>query len=338
LNFELDEEHYAFRDAVQRYLKDHAGAPLLRRHWDEDCAELLLWRGLSELGLLSLTVPEPFGGQGMGATDAVLLVEELGRHGVPYPVVETLAVAAPVLARHADQSTRERWLPKIADGALVVTVQDGWEGHAPWAHEAGLVLVAADDGIALCVPSAGGEFFAGSIDPSRRPGRVGPQDAVGLIPGAVAAEALRDYARTALALQLLGLGAAVIEQAVDYAKVREQFGRPIGSFQAIKHLLANAHVAIETARRPCWEAAWRLDQEAVDGPALMEAVAVAKGSAGEAAVEASYAALQAHGAIGYTWDCDLHLWLKRIHGLEGQFGGAQAQWRRLAKAYFGDAA
>lgn len=337
MKFELDDEQYALRDAVARYLSDNAGPAVLRKFWDEDCRSLEIWSGLAGLGVMGLTVPAEHGGEGMGLCDAALLIEELGRHAVPHPVAETLGIVAPVLARHADSTLCAAWLPALARGAVLASVQDGWDGQAGWGAEAQLVLVADDDGVSLCAPGPQIQGIAGAQDPARRPARIARSQEIDRLQGRAVSEFLRNHARTVVAQQLLGLASASIARAVDYAKMREQFGRPIGSFQAVKHMLANAHVAVETARRSTWFAAWCLDH---DDARAAEASAVAKGSAGEAAIEASYAALQVHGAIGYTWQCDLHLWLKRIHVLEGLFGGAKMQWRVLAGIYFdgGDAA
>ncbi len=334
MNFEFDDDHYAQRDAVGRYLADHAGASTLRRYWDDGSNDTALWSGLAGMGVLSLTVPEAHGGEGMGLCDAALLIEELGRHAVPHPVAEALGVVVPVLARCGDERLRAEWLPGIARGAVMASIQDGWDGQAGWGADAQLVLVAHDEGVSLCRPSPATRRIADPADPARRPARLTRSDEFARLDGTAPATLLRQCARTVLAQFLLGLAAASIARAVDYAGERVQFGRPIGSFQAIKHMLANAHVAVETARRATWYAAWCIDR---DDPRAGEAAAVAKGGAAEAAVEASYAGLQVHGAIGYTWECDLHLWLKRIHALEGQFGGARDQWRELADMTFGEA-
>ncbi len=333
MKFEFDDDHYAQRDAIGRYLADNAGAAALRRYWDQDSRDTTLWSGLAGLGVLSLTVTEAHGGAGMGLCDAALLIEELGRYAVPHPVAEALGVVVPVLQRCGDEQMRSDWLPGIVRGNVMASIQDGWDGQAAWGAEAQLVLVAHDDGVSLCRPSPKTQRIADPADPARRPARLVRADEFARLEGAASVRLMRDCARTVLAQFLLGLSSVTIARAVDYAKGREQFGRPIGSFQAVKHMLANAHVAVETARRATWHAAWCIDH---DHAAAGEAAAIAKGSAAEAAVEASYAGLQVHGAIGYTWECDLHFWLKRIHALEGQFGGARALWRELADMTFDD--
>lgn len=332
MRFEFDDEHYSRLEAVGRYLRDTAGPATLRRFWDEDSSDTGLWSGLAGLGVMSLTVPEAYQGEGLGLCDVSLIVEELGRHAVPHPVAETLGVVTPLIARFADEPIRSRWLPGIGAGQVIASVQDGWTGQASWGGEAQVVLVLHDAGVSLCAPSEDTAVIMGATDPSRRPARLCERHEFARLAGDSVATMARQYARVVTAQLLLGLGSATIARTVEYAKVREQFGRPIGSFQAVKHLLANAHVAIETARRATWFAAWCIDH---DDPRAAEAVAVAKGSAAEAAVEASYAGLQVHGAMGYTWECDLHLWTKRIHALEGQFGGARDQWRELADMTFG---
>jgi alkylation response protein AidB-like acyl-CoA dehydrogenase len=331
MNFEMNEEHYAFRDAVSRYLSAHAGGGELRRYWTENRSDRSLWSGLAELGVPGLSIATDDGGVGLEVWEASLLIEAFGRFAVPHPIAETIGAVVPILARYGSADLRSEWLPGIAEGRVMASVQDGWDGLAGWGRDADLVLVARDDGVSLCRPSDRTFAPAHPPDPARRPARLSPQDAFAVLPGKAAAEALRARSRTVFGQVLIGLGDAVIEQAVAYAKMREQFGRPIGSFQAVKHLLANAHVALETARRAGWFAMWCLDH---DDPRGNEFAAIAKGGAAEAALEASYAALQVHGAIGYTWDCDLHLWLKRIHVLEGLFGGAATQWDVLAKHYF----
>jgi len=340
MKFELDEEQYALRDAVGRYLADHCDGATVRTFWDAASRSTALWDGLAGLGLFGSTVPAAHGGAGLGLTDVILVIEELGRHAVPHPAAETLGIVAPLLARHADAATQAAWLPRLASatgaGSALASVQDGWDGQAGWGAEAQLVLVALDDGVALCVPDSTTTTFPAAQDRARRPARLLPATEVARLPGCAVARELRCRAQVVYAQLLLGLGAAVIARAVDYARTREQFGRPIGSFQAIKHMLANAHVAIETARRSTWYAAWCIDHDRDHDPArVLEAAAVAKGSAAEAALEASYAGMQVHGAIGYTWECDLQLWLKRIHVLEPLFGGARKQWLALADGYFG---
>jgi alkylation response protein AidB-like acyl-CoA dehydrogenase len=332
VNFEFDDDHYARLEAVGRYLHDNAGPATLRRFWDEDSTDTRLWEDLAGLGVMSLTVPESHHGQGLGLCDISLIVEELGRHAVPHPIAECMGIVTPLIARFADEAIRSDWLPRIGAGRILASVQDGWRGQAPWGRESGLVLVLHDEGVSLCVPSGASVAVPSAIDPARRPARICDSQEIARLAGKAVALAARQYARVVVAQLLLGLSAATIARAVEYAKTREQFGRPIGSFQAVKHQLANAHVSIETARRATWFAAWCIDH---DDARAAEAVAVAKGSAAEAAVEASYAGLQVHGAMGYTWECDLHLWTKRIHVLEGQFGGAREQWRELADMTFG---
>ena len=332
MRFEFDDEHYARLEAVSRYLRDTAGPATLRRFWDEDSTDTGLWSGLATLGVMSLTLPDACQGEGLGLCDVSLIIEELGRHAVPHPIAETLGVVAPLIARFAQEPIRRRWLPGIGAGQVVASVQDGWTGQAPWGGEAQVVLVLHEAGVSLCTPSEDTATIKGAVDPSRRPARLCERHEVARLEGDSVVTTARQYANVVIAQLLLGLGSATIARTVEYARTREQFGRPIGSFQAVKHLLANAHVAIETARRATWFAAWCIDQ---DDPRAAEAVAVAKGSASEAAVEASYAGLQVHGAMGYTWECDLHLWTKRIHVLEGQFGGAREQWRKLADMTFG---
>lgn len=329
--FELDDDYYEFRDVVADVLARHLPAAVLRRWWDGEGGDpWTAWRALSDVGLFSLLVDAANGGAAQPTVAAALVVEELGRAAAPLPVAETVAVVTPALVHDLPELAGD-FLGRIARGELMATVQDGWDGHGPWMGDAGLALVVDDHGVSLCVPGPRSVTVLDGIDPARRIGRVARSAEVARVDDVAVAARVRARAATCAAGLLIGLAEAVVLRSVDYAKERVQFGRPIGSFQAIKHQLADAHVAVATSRRLAWYASWALD----DAPASVEeAASVAKGFASEAALQASYVGLQVHGGFGYTSDCDLHLWLKRIHALCGAFGTSQEHWLALADRWF----
>jgi alkylation response protein AidB-like acyl-CoA dehydrogenase len=291
-----------------------------------------LWRALADLGVQALTVPEADGGLGRGMVDLVLPLEEAGRAALPEPLVETVAVAAPLLAAGSDEA-RAAWLPPVAAGDAVLAVA-GLAGPAVAdAHVAALVLVARDDRIEALRREDLALTRHPSLDPTRRLFTLearGPATAVLAGPAARAAVvAAFDRGALGTAALLLGIADRVIEMAATHARERHQFGRPIGAFQAVKHLLADALLSLEFARPAVYRAAWSVD---VSSPDRARDVSMAKALASEAAVGACRAALQVHGAIGYTHEHDLHLWLTKGFALAQAWGDAARHRDRVARA------
>ncbi|MGH9093514.1 MAG: acyl-CoA dehydrogenase family protein, partial [Acidimicrobiales bacterium] len=341
------------------------------------------WAVLAELGVTALLVPEVHGGLGLTELELVGVLEEAGWAGVPEPLAETAALAAPLLAdagRLAPEGAAahpvvERCLPAIAAGALVATVGGvdpvtggvnsataaaGEDGGSDGAGSAGgsasaegtvvtpRVVGAVRAGLLLLAssaPATGWQIHAVEPDEAwvtATPSIDGTRDlgTVGWIPSAhtvVAsghhAEALVgnlvDRAAVASAAQLLGLADRMITLAADYARERKQFGKPIGSFQAVKHHLANARVRLEFARPATYRAANSLAQGLPD---RSEHASMAKALASDAADLAARVALQVHGAIGYTWECDLHLFMKRAWTLSAAWGDATTHRARVLSA------
>jgi alkylation response protein AidB-like acyl-CoA dehydrogenase len=328
VRFELDDEHYEFADVVDRTLDDAGSVRLARRCYDglpADAGPLL--DRLGAIGVTGITVPPEHGGAGLSLTDALLVVEALGGRLAPDFLALTIA-AAPVIARHAPSLVADDLLTGMASGERRLSLQDGWDGWAPWAATADVVLVADDDRIVVTGPRPGSVAELAGVDPARQIGRVPPSAPRLAVLGPPAATDLRRRATTVTAVALGGVAARMVRLAADYAARRTQFGVPIGSFQGVKHLLADAYVAVEGCRRVGWWASYCIDGEDRE---TETAVATAKALAGEAATAASYAALQTHGGVGYMWDTDLHLWMKRALALAGAWGDTAAQWRALAK-------
>jgi alkylation response protein AidB-like acyl-CoA dehydrogenase len=264
----------------------------------------------------------------------VLPLEETGRAALPEAVVETALVAAPLLAVLPDRAFADPWLARIAAGDAVVTVgcdPNPWVSHA---NVAGLVLLARD-GELHALPGADlARERLPHLDGAQRLFRVTTpltartRVATGDDARTLAASAV-DRGALGTAAQLLGVGQRLIEEAVRYAKQREQFGRAIGSFQAIKHALASAQVKLEFARPVVYRAAFGI---ARDLPTRSRDVSHAKMVAAEAAALAARTALQVHGAIGYTWEVDLHIWMKRAWALESAWGTSTWHRARVAAA------
>jgi alkylation response protein AidB-like acyl-CoA dehydrogenase len=270
-----------------------------------------LWQRLAGLGVTALAVPEKRGGLGAGPADLVTACEELGHHAVPGPAAESLA-AVPALLVAVEDADGE-WLAGLADGELIATLAaPPAVPLAAGAEVAGLVLLAADG-----VVSAGraGERYR-SVDPGRSLAEVLGERVVARGADGAVARAL-DFGALACAAQLLGAGRALLEASVRHARVREQFGRPVGAFQAVKHRLADVAIGLEFARPLLGAAAAAL---AGDGPTAGRDVSAAKVACADAAYRAARAALQVHGAIGYTAEHELSRFLLQVRALVPAWG------------------
>ncbi|MFJ8488248.1 acyl-CoA dehydrogenase family protein [Streptomyces sp. NPDC094038] len=306
MRFLFDTEQRDFADAL-RALLTAADTPAVIRDWSrgERAGGRALWGRLGEAGVFGLTVPEEYGGVGRRAVELTVAFVELGRYAVPGPLAETVA-AAVLLDDGAGLA--KRFLPGIAAGGTMATVafeQHGY-GAALDGDAADVRLAAAPEGVRL---SSGAGAVRRSLDPARR---LTPLFPVGELLSAEPpwAEALT-WARLATAAQALGVGLALLDRTVAYVKQRTQFGVPVGSFQAVGHRLADVRIALEFARPMVFGAAVTMTPSDV---------AAAKLSACEAACKSAAAALQLHGAIGYTAEYDLSLWLTKARALRGTWG------------------
>ena len=271
-----------------------------------------VWQRLAELGVTALAVPEEFDGLGAHPIDLAVACERLGRWCVPGPVAESIAVA-PVLLAGDDRSAR------IAAGDLIATVaMPPAVPRAVDADFAGLVLLA--DAGAVSDALVGEQCR--SVDPSRR---LYETSAAGPPRTADVARAY-EFGVLATAAQLIGAGQAMLDASVEYAKQRTQFGRVIGGYQAIKHKLADVHIAVDLARPLLYGAALSLAEDSVD---TARDVSAAKAAASDAALLAARTALQTHGAIGYTAEHDLSQWLLRVQALRCAWGDPASHRRRV---------
>jgi alkylation response protein AidB-like acyl-CoA dehydrogenase len=267
-----------------------------------------VWQALAEMGVLGVAVPEELGGLGMAELDWVLLAEETGYTALPHPFVETVCVAAPLLGR-AD----------LVDGSATATVQPSPGELVPWS---GADLLLRIGPTALTLHETWDTEPVASIDGARKVGRAGAED--GSVVGDEAAARLAfDRGALGTAAQLVGLGRRMLDLTVGYVVERKQFGVRIGSFQAVKHHLADAALELTFASPAVQRAAWSL---ATGAPTAGRDVSMAKAMASDAARAVGRAALQCHGAIGYTVEYDLHLFLHRAESLARSWG--TAAWHR----------
>ncbi|WP_142280380.1 acyl-CoA dehydrogenase family protein [Mycobacterium paraense] len=310
VDFALDEQQHDFAASIDAAL-GAADLPGAIRAWSagDTGPGRKVWEQLAHLGVTALAVPEKFDGIGAEPVDLVVALERLGRWCVPGPVAESIAVA-PILLADDERCAG------LASGELIATV--AMPPHAPRAVDAetaGLVLLADERGVTEATPAEEHE----SVDPSRR---LYDLTASGE-PWQADVKRAYEFGALATAAQLVGAAEALLNGAVDYAKQRSQFGRVIGSYQAIKHKLADAHIAIELARPLVYGAA--LSQEPRD-------VSAAKAAASDAALLTARASLQTHGAIGFTQEHDLSLWLLRVQALRSAWGTPEAHRRRVLEA------
>lgn len=316
MQFELDEQQRDFAASIDAAL-GAADLPAAVRAWaaGDVAPGRKVWEQLANLGVSALLVPEKFDGLDAHPVDLVVALERLGRWCVPGPVTESIAVA-PVLLADDDRCAG------LASGELLVTV--AMPPHQPRAVDAdaaGLVLLATEDGADGVSEGTVGERHE-SVDPSRRLYDVTATGPSWQAPKEIVKRAY-EFGALATAAQLVGAAEALLDAAVDYAKQRSQFGRVIGSYQAIKHKLADVHIAVELARPLVYGAALSLQPRDVSA---------AKAAASDAALLAARASLQTHGAIGFTQEHDLSQWLLRAQALRSAWGTPASHRRRVLEA------
>ena len=338
---ELTEEQRGLRDAVRTLLTKRSDSAAVRRAVEEPAGyDAALWTVLCEqIGVAALAVPEQYDGVGAGRREVQLVMEELGRALTPTPMLSSILATA--LLRALDDEAGNRLLPRLAAGetAAVAWATEGgdWSRGAydvvdgRLTGEAHFVLDGDTAEILLCIANgAVYEVAAADADRVRTPTmditrplarvrldgvvgqRIGPADA------AEALAAAKDEAVIALAAEQVGAAAAAFEMTVEYTKVRQQFGRQIGSFQALKHRMADLHVLLEAARSAAYAAG--------DGSVLPS---VAKAYCSEALHAIAAETIQLHGGIAITWEHDAHLYFKRAHATAALFGSPAEHVARL---------
>lgn len=325
MDFTITEDQATLTQGVRDYLAGVHGAEVLRTlDASESRRSDTVWRGLTEMGLPGLLVPEAQGGLGLSLLDGVLIAAELGRAGVAEPIADTALIAAPLLAKTGGQ---DALLSAIAAGEAKVALQHPLN---PWTIDldAASHVISAKGGQLLLAEHIGNAEPLDSVDPLRR--LFAPVASVGTEVGS--ADALLDHAALISAAQLVGIADAMLALSTEYAKNRNQFGQPIGGFQAVKHHLASAVVKIEFAKPVIQRAAIALGEGNANAAVH---VSHAKTAATDAAWAMSETAIQVHGAMGYTYEVDLHFWMKRCWALAGAWGDRAFHLRRIDAAVIG---
>lgn len=357
MDFGLNEEQRLLEQTLRRWLEEQVPVARVREiAARDDAADAALWQGLAELGVLGLLVPEAHGGSGLAMLDAALALQSLARAAAPAPFLGSAVLAPVALAVAGTESQKREWLPRLASGKAQIGVALGeltgrkgelrveggrLAGRALFAIDAGAAdafVVALDrDHLALVPRDAAGlgVNLLSTIDRTRRVAEltfdgVGPIEWLGGpagVPGAAAR--VVDAGRVALAADALGAAERALEMAVAYAKQRVQFGRPIGSFQAVKHLCAEMAAELEPARSLVWYAAYAFDARPEEATVM---AAHAKAHVAEIATWIVRTATEVYGGYGFTDEGDLHLWFKRA-GLDRQLlGGPEAVRSEAAAA------
>ena len=358
MDFAFTPDQTLLKNSARAFLDEHCKPASVRLLWDDPRGEsAAMWKEMAQLGWLGLSLPEEHGGSGLGMVETALVLEELGRAAYPGPFWPTMLLASAV-AGHGTSEQKKRWLPAIASGdargALALldtdldwnpaavatraeTTSTGWalsglKRYVAWGHVADVLLIPAQapDGLALFLvePGASGMSWTPmmNMDPGTRLADlkldrvpVRAEDRLGA-PGASALLALLRRGAAGAAAEMLGASRRCLDMAVNYAKIREAFGQPIGSFQAIRHKCADMLLETENSHAAVYYAAWALDAGAEDGPT---AASIAKSYVGDASRKVCGEAIQVHGGIGFTWEYDLHMYFKRAKALEAQYGDAE---------------
>mgnify|MGYP000940184225 CR=1 FL=1 len=336
MDFSFTEEQSMLADVARQLLADSCAPEHLRRMMaDARVRDDARWAKLAELGLFGALAPEASGGLGLAARDFVLVAEACGYAALPEPLIDHVGVAIPLLAAAASDRRADLLARAIAGDAMLAVLHSR-QVLVPHADGAEAILVMRDDEIHLLPRESATLIAQPSIDVFRNLFSVdGALTSQTLLARGAEAKALSDAAldRGALfaAAQLLGLAQRQVDLAVAYAKDRTQFGKPIGSYQAIKHHLANAQVRIEFARPVVYAASGSLEAAT---PQSRARISHAKLAAAAAADFASRIAVQTHGAMGYSWEVDVHLYLKRALALDSAWGTAAFHRSRVRDRIF----
>jgi alkylation response protein AidB-like acyl-CoA dehydrogenase len=366
MNFGFTEEQDLLRQEVRKFLDQKCPLDQVRKLMETEtgfCRDQ--WKQLGELGWLGLTIPEDLGGAGLGWVDLTVVLEEMGRTLYPSPFLAT-TLAAAALREGGSPEQQRRWLPEIAAGSRIASLAVLEASDLPEPAGVGLLgrregrgftlhgeklqvldAAAADLLVVAFRPEGGAPTLAvvevgapgvraeaqASIDLTRRVGQVRfdgaavPDDAI-LPGGEVALPRTLDRAAAAVTAEMIGAAEGALALTVGYAKQRVQFGSPIGRFQGVKHPLAEMYVDVESFKSLLYYAAWTLDEGQADAP---RAVSLAKAYASEAFARIGVDCVQLHGGIGYTWEYDAQLYLKRSKWARPAFGGPGYHYDRVVR-------
>ncbi|MEM8563737.1 MAG: acyl-CoA dehydrogenase family protein [Pseudomonadota bacterium] len=361
MKFDFSEDQYFVKNDARRFLNDRCSMEAVRQYLDSDPYLLHpLWQELSELGWPGVAIPEAYGGWGMGYLELCVLAEELGRVAAPVPFSSSIYLAAEALLHCGSEEQKQRFLPAIASGQSIGTVAWSEAGGAPVIFEDGHISgnkrpvvsgTLADVAVVSAATSEGGEVLViaelgarapdgnkcvsrqalPSVDPSLRVAQLSfnrcPAEVLsGCENSGEAKSHLLDRAAVMLAFEQVGGSHRCQEMTVDYVKERKTFGRSVGSYQAVKHKLAKMYTHTELARSNAFYGAWAL---AAGSRELPLAAGAARITASESFEFAAREGLHLHGGMGYTWEVNCHLFLKRSRALALRLGSVRHWKERL---------
>jgi alkylation response protein AidB-like acyl-CoA dehydrogenase len=356
VNFAFSEEQEELRRSVRRFLEDKSPESEVRRLMETtEGYDPAVWDQMAQqLGLQGLAIPEEYGGSGYGYVELVVVLEEMGRALLCAPYFATVALAANALLASGDDAAKKEFLPGIAAGSTIAALAftedsgrwdeagitmtatksgDGYtlEGHKSFVldgHTADLLLVAARTGTGVSLFAVDGRAPGltrtplSTMDQTRKQARLEFNSTPARLVGSEGSgwttlSKTLDLAAVALAAEQVGGAQKVLEMSVEYAKVRVQFGRPIGSFQAIKHKCADMLLEVESAKSAAYYAGWAASEDSDELPVV---ASLAKAYCSDAYFHAAAENIQIHGGIGFTWEHPAHLYFKRAKSSELLFG------------------
>ena len=316
MDFDLSQDQKEIKGVARELLAARSPFAKVREASESGAYDEALWAELVELGWPGIAVDEAHGGQGLGAVELGVLLEELGYACAASPFLST-AVVASVIGAHGSDEQRARWLPGLVSGELTAGLGTR-ELCADGAGAAVALVLDGDEAELLEAPDA---TPLTAIDGTRRYATVSGAGS-GLGAGAA------DRARTAIAAEVVGLAQRALDMTLAYVKDRKQFGVPVGSFQAVSHRCAQMLLSLESARSTAYFAAWAADADPERAP---EAAALAAAAAADAGREVTASAIQAHGGIGFTWEADVHWLYKRAQLDAALLGGGRRHRATLAR-------
>jgi alkylation response protein AidB-like acyl-CoA dehydrogenase len=327
VNFDFSDDQHAIKRTAKDLLADRFKMEHVRELAEAGQYDEETWREVCELGWPGIFSAEEYGGQGLGVVELIILMEELGYALAPLPFLSNAAAGLVLQAAGSDEQ-KARWLPGIASGEVRGTLgilRDGEAKLVPDGDSAEVIVLCGHEGRRVVERAAAEVEPVETMDPTRRYARV-RADAGEPLEG----DHLPGLSRAALAVsaELTGISQRAMEMAVEYARDRKQFGRPIGSYQAVSHRCAQMLLEVEGARSTTYYAAWTADAQPESLPV---AASMAKAYASDAGWRVTAASLQVHGGIGFTWEHDLHFFLKRATTDGHLFGSASEHRERVAR-------
>ena len=360
MNFDFSEDEKMVQEQLQRFLSANCGSSVTRKVLDGDETYAAdVWQGLIDLGITGSAIDSRYGGVDAGYLTLCLAAEEIGAHLAAVPFSSSIYLAAEAVSQFGTESQKEMWLSKLAQGQVIGTLAvnettseiteqnvttsftdgklNGTKLVVPHGLIADMAVVLAhrDDKLVLCVVdlTAVDRTAIETVDPTLASATLTfsdtPAEVLGEVEGWQGLQAIYDRAAVLYAFEQVGGARKALDMAVAYAKERFAFGRPIGSFQALKHMMADMYVALKLAESNCYYAAWALQNNSDDLPL---AAATARVSATQAFQLCARDNIQVHGGMGFTWEFDCHLYYRRSNYLTLIIGGLSAWENKLVAA------